>query len=167
MIVPTGKECRAFDEIVEESDLFVEDAIAIDVESRVENPTTDSTSIVVLYTDDLFDKLFDDLNNHVLDEAIHNDAVKKADVLVNDICDVHKDVDYDFDFEELDSGGEGYKRDDVPNFMPRRVRKTRNELKETKWERYTRLLDPYVEESTKSIFAYHVRELDQEKCYGI
>ena len=47
MIVPTGKECRAFDEIVEESDLFVEDAITIDVESRVEKPTTDSTSIVV------------------------------------------------------------------------------------------------------------------------
>ena len=54
--------------------------------------------------------------------------------MIRDICDVHKDVEYDFDFEECDSDGEGYKGDDVPDLMPNRPTKTGNEPRDTEWE---------------------------------
>ena len=40
-------------------------------------------------------------------------------------------------------------------------------LRKTKWERYTRVSVPFLEESEKEIFAYWIRPLDKEVCYGI
>ena len=138
--------------------MFAATTIAIDVQSRVEKPTTTSISTSDMYTDEWFDKLFDDLNNHLFDKAVQ-DNVKRSDELIVDICDVHRDVEFDFDFEERDSDGEGYKGDDVHDLMPFRVMKTRNEPRETQWKRYTRMTIPYLEEAYKVIFAYHVKEV--------
>ena len=97
---------------------FVTNTVAVDVEPRVEKSTVASTSTDVVYDDDWYDQLFDDLHYRRLDKDVQNAAIKWADEFFRDICGVHKDVEYDFDFEECDSDGEGYKGDDVPDLMP-------------------------------------------------
>jgi hypothetical protein len=153
--------------IEDDVDMFVSDTVAVDVEPRVEKPTVASTSTDVVHDDAWYDQLFDDLNYRRTDKEIQERAIRRADVLIRDICDVHQDVQFDFDFEECDSDGEGYKGDDVPDLMSDRPRRTGKEPRETEWERYTRVTVPYVEEAHKKIFAYHVRELDREKGYGV
>ena len=153
--------------IEEDVDMFVSDTVAVDVEPMVEMPTAASTSTDDVYDDAWYDQLFDDLNYRRTDKEIQDRAIRRADVLIRDICDVHKDVEYDFEFEECDSDGEGYKGDEVPDLMPDRPRKTGKEPRETEWERYTRVTVPYVEEAHKAIFAYHVSVLDREKGYGV
>ena len=115
----------------ENIDVFVTDTVDVHVEPRVKNPTVASTSVDVVYDDEWYDKLFDDLNNHVFDKGVQDVVVKIVDALIRDICDVHKDVQFDFDFEECNSDGEGFKGDDEPDLMPFRPRKKGNEPKET------------------------------------
>ena len=53
-----------------DGDLFVSNTLAVDVVSKVENPTPASISIGDLHIDEWFDNLFDDLNNHVFDKWV-------------------------------------------------------------------------------------------------
>ena len=69
--------------------------------SRVKGWKVASTSTDVVYGDDWFDKLFDDLNNHVFDKDVQDAAIKRADALIRDICDVQKDVEYDLTLKNV------------------------------------------------------------------
>ena len=79
------------------------------------------------------------------------------------------------DFEDVDSYTE--ERVNEPDLLPldpkkeERLRKmkmsSRFFLTKTKWERYTRVFVPYLEESEKEIFAHWIRPLNREVYYGI
>ena len=92
-----------------------------------------------------------------------------------DTCDAHLESTLGFDFEDVDGDIEEGVND--PNLMPldpekeERFRKMKMRsgffLRKTKWERYTRVSEPYLEESEKEIFAHWIRPLNKEVCYGI
>ena len=55
---------------------FVTNTVAVDVEPRVEKSTVASTSTDVVYDDDWYDQLFDDLHYRRLDKDVQNAAIK-------------------------------------------------------------------------------------------
>ena len=92
-----------------------------------------------------------------------------------DTSDAHLENSLEFYFEEIDSDAE--ERVNEPDLLPldpekeERLRKMKMSsgyfLRKIKWERYTRVSVPYLEESEKEIFTYWIRPLDKEVCYGI
>ena len=81
----------------------------------------------------------------------------------------------EFDFEEVDSDIE--ERVNDPDLLPldlekeERLRKvnmiTGFFLMKTKWERCTRVSEPFLKESEKEIFVHWIRTLNKEVCYRI
>ena len=79
-----------------------------------------------------------------------------------DTCDAHLENALKFDFENIDSDTE--ERVNEPDLLPlgpekeERLRKMKMSLgfflRKTKWERYTTVSVPYLEESEKEIFAH-------------
>ena len=80
-----------------------------------------------------------------------------------------------FDFEDVDSDTE--ERVNEPDLLPldpekeERLRKMKMSsglfLRKTKWERYTRVFVPYLEESEKEIFAHWIRPLNKKCVMGL
>ena len=70
----------------------------------------------------------------------------------------------EFDFKEVDSDAE--ERANEPDLLPINP-EIGFFLMKTKWERYTRVSEPFLEKSEKEIFAHWIRPLNKEVCYGI
>ena len=110
----------------------------------------------------LMDSIADTLNQHEqeIPEPQKENIVLILDKQLVDTCDAHLENTLEFDYEYVDSDTE--ERINAPDLLPldpkkeERLRRMKMSsgffIRKTKWERYTRVSVPYLEESKKEIF---------------
>lgn len=99
-------------------------------------------------------------------EALHLEVSQRTDKLLKELCGVYDLVGMEDMFDDLEDI-----LDERPDYMPcvpeKASEKKGDKPMERSWERWTRVFEPYLEESGNKILAHWIRPLDQVKVYGV